>query len=143
LKNASNRNKISSLVISAVILIIAGYLVNEITPIIKRIATSSFVLVTGGYSILAMAVSYYFIDVLNIKSGVKFFAIVGMNPLFIYLFSHVGGAKLVKRVFQPFSGIVQNFDLPLLAGILNSLITWFFLWYICYWLYRKKILIKI
>jgi len=29
------------------------------------------------------------------------------------------------------------------AEIITSLMTWAFLWYICYWLYQRRILIKI
>ena len=29
--------------------------------------------------------------------------IVGMNPLFIYVFAHVGGGKLIYDIIKPFS----------------------------------------
>jgi len=29
------------------------------------------------------------------------------------------------------------------VGIIQSLIVWFLFWYICYWMYKKKIFIKI
>jgi len=35
----------------------------SITPIIKKIATSSFVLVSGGFSMLVLLLSYYLIDI--------------------------------------------------------------------------------
>jgi hypothetical protein len=89
-----------------------------------------------------MALSYYVIDILNFKQ-VKFFAIVGMNPLFIYLFAHIGGAKLISRVFTPFTGILDGLINSFGVEIINTLFTWAFLWYLCYWLYRKRIFIKI
>lgn len=135
--------KISVLTIAALILLFSGYMLDNFTPIIKRISTSSFVLASGGWSLLAMALSYYLIDILKFRRGVWFFAVVGMNPLFIYLFAHIGGARLMNRVFQPFTGVLDGITGTLTADIINSLFTWAFLWYICYWLYRKKIFIKI
>ena len=67
--------------------LVAGYSLDSITPIIKRISTSSFVVVSGGWCLLAVALSYWLIDVKKIHKAIKFFVIVGMNPLFIYLFS--------------------------------------------------------
>jgi len=72
-----------------------------------------------------------------------FFAIIGMNPLFIYLFAHVGGSELIYQVFKPFTMGLFSWMGELTAQIITSVLTWATLWYMCYWLYRKKIFIKI
>lgn len=135
--------KLRVLVIAGIIALAGGFLLDPITPIIKRISTSSFVLASGGWSLLAMALSYWMIDILNIRKPVMFFSIVGMNPLFIYLFAHVGGSDLVSAVFRPLSNTVFGEGSPLFAGILTAILSWGFLWYICYWLHSKKIYIRI
>lgn len=138
--------KIRTLVIAGVIGLVTGYALDllNITPIIKKIATSSFVLVSGGYSILALCFSYWLIDVKKeFSSGSKFFIIVGMNSIFIYLFMHVGGGGIIYEIFTPFTNALFSWAGPLTAGIMTSLAVWVSLWYICYWLYKNKIFVKL
>jgi len=135
--------KIRILLIAGVIALIAGFSLDYVTPIIKRIATSSFVLASGGWAILVLCFSYWIIDVKKITTGIKIFTIVGMNSLFIYLFANVGGGGLVSRVFIPFSKGLFSWGGNLTVGIVNGLVTWAALWYICYWLYKNKVFIRI
>lgn len=137
------KKKMAIMAISGVVLLILGYSFSSLTPIIKRISTSTFVLASGGYTILAMLLSYWFIDYMQFPKRILFFSVVGMNPLFIYLFSHVGGAALVRKIIYPFSTGLFGWTGEWTAGMITSLLTLAFLWYICYWMYKKKIFIRI
>ncbi len=137
------KKKIQLLVVAGVIGLVIGYGMSPFTPIIKRIATSSFVFASGGWALLALALCYWLIDVKGYQRGVLFFAIVGMNPLFIYLFAHVGGAHLLSRIALPFSNAVFGWLGELAAAIMLSLVVLVMLWYLCYWLYKRKIFIRI
>ncbi|MFC2113063.1 acyltransferase family protein [Bacteroidota bacterium] len=142
----SDRNghqKLKILIIAGVAGLVIGYGLGYITPIIKRISTSSFVIVSGGWTILALAFSYWLIDLKKKTRLAWFFAIVGMNPLFIYLFAHVGGADFIESIIHPFSMGLFGWMGELTAQVLTSIIVLFLLWYICYWLYKKKIYIRI
>lgn len=143
ISDRNNGQKVKILLIAGVIGLAIGYGLNFITPIIKRICTSSFVIVSGGWSVLALAFSYWLIDVKKIQKWAVFFAIVGMNPLFIYLFSHIGGGQLIYNVVKPFLMGLLSWTGVLTAQIFTALITWYLLWYICFWLYKRKIFIKI
>ena len=143
LSEKSSQQKLRILLIAGVIGLALGYGLNPITPIIKRICTSSFIFVSGGWTFLALALSYWLIDIKGWKNGVWVFAIVGMNPLFIYLFSHIGGADLLRNVVQPFTYSLLGWTGDLSTEMITSLITLYLLWYLCYWLYQKKIFIKI
>ncbi len=82
-------DKIRLLIIAGLSGLAIGYSLDlfGITPIIKKIATASFIFTSGGYAILAMTFSYWLIDVKKIfVNGSKIFRIVGMNCIFIYLF---------------------------------------------------------
>jgi len=135
--------KIKILVVAGVIGLIVGYGLDPITPIIKRISTSSFVIVTGGWCFISLALSYWIIDVLKIQKWSTMFAIVGMNPLFIYLFSESGGASWLYNIVIPFSMGLFSWMGETEVKILTAFIVWPLLWYICYWLYKRKIFIKI
>lgn len=66
--------KLKMLLVSGVIALILGYGMDlSITPIIKRIATSSFVLVSGGYCLLVLALLYRWIDIKNHSKQLLFF----------------------------------------------------------------------
>jgi len=136
-------NKIKILAGVSLLLIIIGYALDPLTPIIKRICTSSFVIVSGGWCLFALGLSYWVIDVLKIHKWSKFFAIVGMNPLFIYLFAETGGTEWLHRIVKPFTMGFFNWLGDINAQLLTSLVVWGVLWYICYWLYQKKIFIRI
>lgn len=139
----SARQKLSILVVAGIIGLGAGYALHPITPIIKRIATSSFVFASGGWTLLALAFSYWLIDMMKQKRWSLFFAVVGMNSLFIYLFCHIGGTQVVKSCVKPFSVALFGWTGELPSEILTSSITLLALWYLCYWMYKNKVFIKI
>jgi len=143
MSDKTDKYKLSALFIAGAAGLIIGYGLNPVTPIIKRIATSSFVFASGGWTFIALAVSYWIIDILKFRKGVLFFAIVGMNPLFIYLFAHVGGADLVFDIFKPMAHSLFGWTGDLGVEIITSVLASFSLWYICYSLYKRKIFIKI
>lgn len=116
-----------------------------ITPMIKRIATSSFTLVTGGWCLLALLFFYWWIDLMGHRRFIRFFTIVGMNSIFIYLFFEI----VVHRWLYDYantlvSGMLAPLHLPTgLVLIFGASVLFAFQWYLCYWLYKKKIFFKI
>jgi len=140
-RNANQKLKI--LIIAGLIGLVLGYALSPVTPIIKRICTSSFVIVSGGWTLLTLAFSYWLIDIKKRQQWSQFLRVVGMNPLFIYLFAHVGGAVLIESVIHPFTFFLFGWMGTLTASILTSAMVLFLLWYICYWLNKKKIYIRI
>jgi predicted acyltransferase len=143
MSSKTTNQKLKILIISGLTGIVVGYSLSFTTPIIKRIATSSFVLVSGGYTLLTLAFSYWMIDINKYKKGTLFFAIVGMNPLFIYLFAHVGGAEFIANIIHPFTSTLFSWTGSLTAEILASLVVIYLLWYMCYWLYKRNLFIKL
>jgi len=141
-----DNKKIKYLVVAGVVCLITGYVMDwTITPIIKRIATSSFTLTSGGWCLLALATCYWWIDLKNHRKHLAFFIIVGMNSIFIYLFFEIVG----HRWFNEYAGAISNG----LMGIVNIphalmlIVTPLFIfaleWGLCYFLYRKKIFFKL
>ncbi len=141
--NKTNKKKFVFLVIAGVIALAVGYSLNPITPVIKRISTTSFVFVSGGWSILALALSFWLVDILKYTKGVLFFSVVGMNPLFIYIFAHVGGAKLINQVIHPFTSTIFKYTGELGVNLITTSLSTLGLWYICYWMYSRRLFIKI
>jgi predicted acyltransferase len=135
--------KIKMLAMAGLVGVVVGYALNPVTPIVKRICTSSFVIVSGGWCLLALALSYWLVDVKRFQKWAKFFCYVGMNSLFIYLFTETGGAEWLAQIVKPFTLGVFGWTGELSARIVTSLAVWGLLWYLCYWLYNRKIFVKI
>ena len=138
----SQQQKIFILLGLGVCAVALGMVLDPFTPIIKRICTSSFVIVSGGWCLIALALSYYFVDVLKWRRGPTFFMYVGMNSLFIYLFCHTGGADWMQAIVKPFIDFLCLWSGEIGTPIFTSLAVWLGLWGICYWLYRQKLFFK-
>jgi len=52
-------------------------------------------------------------------------------------------AQFVSKIFAPFNKVLFDWTGDLTVEIMTSLATWAALWYICYWLYKNRIFIKI
>ena len=141
------KSKIKYILVFGAVTLAAGYSLDilNVTPIIKRIATSSFTLVTGGWCLLALAFFYYWIDVLKHRRFLSFFTIVGMNSIFIYLFFEIVVSRWLRDYTNTIvTGVLSPTGLSLSTVMIIAALTLFLLqWYLCYWLYKKKIFFKV
>ncbi|HEY5825788.1 MAG TPA: DUF5009 domain-containing protein [Cyclobacteriaceae bacterium] len=139
-------DKIKKLLLAGLACLMLGYLLDwTMTPIIKRIATSSFVLASGGWCLFALALSYRWIDIKNHRSHLEFFTIVGMNSIFIYLFFEIVGSRWFNGYVATITnGLMSMAHFPEgLMLIITSLCIFSLEWGMCYFFYRKKIFFKL
>jgi len=81
--------KAAYLAAAGVALVVCGWLWNLQFPVIKKIWTSSFVLVAGGYSCLLLAAFHSVIEGLGWRMWARPFVWIGMNPITIYMMSEL------------------------------------------------------
>jgi predicted acyltransferase len=132
--------KVLYLVLAAIILMIIGRIWNIAFPINKNLWTSSFVCFVGGLSLLLFSIFYLIIDVLEYKKWAIFFVVIGVNPITIYLTGRIVNFGAATKFF--FGGLISLFPetwTPLIEGIGITAVAWAFL----YFLYKKKIFLKI
>ena len=143
----SNKKKIQPMLIAAIICFILGYGLDwaGITPIIKRIATSSFTLASLGWCLVEISFCYWWIDIKGHKKDLEFFTIVGMNSIFIYLFFEIVGDRWFTGYISAISnGLMGFIHTPeMLKLIISSLCVFTVEWFLCYFLYKKKIFFKL
>ncbi len=115
------------------------------TPIIKRISTSSFVLASGGYVLLILAALVWLLDIRRRTRFAWVFVVIGMNPIFIYLFFESVGKQWLNGTVDIFvGGAARSAAVPAdLTAVIVALATLAFEWYLCYWLYQRKIFFKL
>ena len=143
----SEKTKIKYLALAGLASLFVGYALDilAITPIIKRISTSSFVLVSGGYVLLIMALLFWINDVKKYAKYSWLFTVVGMNAIFIYLFFETIGHQWLNNFVAIFVKGFLGFT-PLSAGIIaviSAIVTLLLEWSLCYWLYKRKIFFKL
>lgn len=146
LSEKPGNEKVKWLLISGFTILLIGYGMDlTITPIIKRIATSSFVFASGGWCLLALALFYWWIDVKDHKKRLQFFIVVGMNSLFIYLFIEIVGSRWFNGYIGKITdGLLNMVSMPTyLVGIIGSLVIFTLEWRLCRFLYKNGIFFKI
>lgn len=143
----SSNNKTKTIVYWGICAIALGYIMDiaGITPIIKRIATSSFTLASLGWCLLSLAACYYFIDVKKSKENLFFFQVVGMNSIFIYLFFEIVGDRWFNGYIGAIAkGLMEIIHIdPWIQSIMTCIVIFLLEWSICLFLYRKKIFFKL
>jgi predicted acyltransferase len=140
---ASPARKLRGFVLLGLIGASAGFALDSVTPIVRRIATSSFVIETGGLCLLALALAYGLVDVLGLRKPAMLFAVVGMNPLFIYVFTQTGGADWLWKIATPFGLGLFGWAGQRAGLAATSLIVLALLWGLCYWFFRRRIFIRL
>ncbi|HUQ65771.1 MAG TPA: hypothetical protein VM101_06440, partial [Flavitalea sp.] len=139
--------KIRKLIFAAGIALIIGYTLDlaGVTPIIKRICTSSFILVSAGWVLLALAWLYWITDVKMYNRYAWLFVMVGVNAIFIYMFYETVGHLWFNGVVAIFvKGFTAMINTPeKIQNLLSAMVTFCVELYLCYWLFKRKIYIKI
>lgn len=136
------RKKLVVLILTGAGLIIPALLLNPFYPVIKNCWTSTYNLLTGGISFILVAIFFLIIDVWGLKKWSFFFRVIGLNSIFIYLIS-VGNLVEVSHTTESFLGWIispageNTGQLIFVTG--NIILCWLLL----YFMYRKKIFIKV
>ncbi|NUM56849.1 MAG: DUF1624 domain-containing protein [Candidatus Hydrogenedentes bacterium] len=118
-----------------------GYLPGDLKyPIIKRLWTSSYVFVAGGFSLVLLGAFIYVIDVLQYKRWTPMFMWIGMNPLLIYMSTNILDYQALARRFVggPIEEAAGNFG-PMLVAVVSLSISVLIVRY----LYQKKIFLRL
>lgn len=140
------KNKIKQMVYWGLGMLLVGYTLDilQINPIIKRIATSSFTLVSLGWCILFFAASYYIIDMKQNKN-ILFLRTLSLNSIFIYLFFETAGGGWLNPYVKKFAfGLLNSFtNSETLIAIVGCTLIFSIEWGLCYFLYKKKIFFKL
>lgn len=139
----TDMQKFKILAVAGLIGILLGVGLDPITTIVKRVGSSSYVIVSAGICLVLLALSYWIVDMKKVAAIPKFFVIVGMNPLFIYVFDQFGGTSVLLKIAKPFAYGLLSWTGDVGVDFLKAILGWLMLWYICYWLYHHKILIKL
>ena len=126
-------------------LIAAGLLLHfaGICPIVKRIWTPAWTLFSGGVCFAFLAAFSWLTEVKGWRRWAFPLVVVGMNSIAAYLIDHlwtdfVFDSLRIHLGTAPFLVFGPNFE-PLLSGATVLAIFWLIL----YWMYRRKLFLRI
>ncbi len=131
--------------VAGALLIAAGLLLHftGICPIVKRIWTPAWTLLSGGVCFLFMALFAWVIDVRGYRKLAFPLVVVGMNSLAAYLIAHLF-QQLVESSFRINLGShVLNVFGPSIEPFFVGMLTLATYWVILLWMYRRNIYIKL
>ncbi|HKQ76690.1 MAG TPA: DUF5009 domain-containing protein [Blastocatellia bacterium] len=138
-------SKVKWLVCAGMIGLVSGWLIGwtGICPVVKRIWTPSWVLFSGGWCFLLMAAFYALIDVKGWKRWAFPLLVIGMNSIAAYCVAELlpgfFSATLKTHLGQDSFKVLGEAYEPLLIGGCVLIVYWAIL----YWMYRRKIFLRI
>jgi predicted acyltransferase len=128
------------LITGGCVLLAAGYLWALQFPIIKAIWTSSFVLVTAGYSAILLGVTHHMVDVWKWQRWATIFTWIGANAITLYILNQsvverIVGGDLAASFDRALTKGAGGFSLNILALLLAIMLARF--------MYRRKIFVRV
>ncbi len=135
------------------ILFLLGLFWSHYFPLNKRLWTSSYVLYTGGLAYFIYGILYFIVEIMNRKKWANIFMYLGMNAIIIFSLSvfitksfyllKVPGTKTTIHGWIYYNLFVSQLGNNEFASFLYALSVVFFYILVAWWLYRKKIFIKV
>jgi predicted acyltransferase len=117
-----------------------GFLWGFQFPIIKRIWTSSYALVAGGYSCLLLGAFYQVVEIWQWRTWCRPFVWIGMNPITIYLaFNLLHFDEIANRLV---GGPVQK-TLGVWGELLHALVVVGIMLALVRFLYQRKVFLRL
>lgn len=112
----------------------------SIAPIVKKIWTPSFAVFSTGWTLIILAGFLYVIDVRGYKKWTFPLLVIGMNSVAMYVMHYLMDGWVAKTLYthigrDAFRGTFGPFYLSALVFTV--------LWLIAYWMYKRKIFIRI
>ena len=137
--------RLKRLILAGVVSLALGWIlgVTGICPVVKRIWTPSWTLFSGGWCFLFLAAFHGWVDVMGRRLLVFPLIVIGMNSIAAYCMDHLFG-RFIRGSLETHLGsgffmlLGPNYE-PLLRGILFLLV----LWLILYWMYRRKLFLRV
>lgn len=137
--NTSHLYKLKMLFGIGTAMVIVGWLWGLQMPVIKKLWTSSMVLVSSGYCFWLMGLFYYWIDYKNHRGGTTWLKVYGMNSIVAYMSANIVNFSCVSQSL--FFGLKQYLGIyyPVWITVCNVSI----IYVILYLLYKHKLFLKV
>jgi predicted acyltransferase len=141
----TNQDKLKQFLIYGLSLLVVGFLLNlsGVCPNVKRIWTSTWVLFSGGWCFLLLSLFYFLVEIKGKNSWFEFLKIIGVNSIAAYVIAHTLvyfiADNIPVHLGKNYAQIFGEHYEHIVSGALVLFLEWLVLW----WMYKKRIFIKI
>ena len=137
--------KVQRLLIAGIAGLAAGLLLNAlgVCPLVKRIWTPTWTLFSGGWCFLLLAGFYAVIDVWGFKKPAFPLVVIGMNSIAIYCLVHWIEGFIITSLRTCFGQAWPRVFGETFAPITTGAAALLVFWLILYWMYRRKIFLRV
>ena len=128
------------LLMAGSILIITSVAVSPFYPIIKKLWTVPFIMLTAGISYILLSAFYFLIDVKGYQKWTLFFRVFGMNSITIYMGNKILNFRHTSNFFLGWTNthFTEQWGAVCMAiGVLALQ------WSLMYYLYKRKIFLRV
>lgn len=144
-RESSPQQKLLKLSVAGLICLILGFGLDYfgVCPSVKRIWTPAWTLYSGGWCFLFMAGFYGVIDVQSFRSWAFPLKVIGMNSIAAYLIAHLFDNFIEKSLHIHFGKEAFKILGVELEPLLLGLAILFVFWLILFWMYQRKLFLRI
>jgi predicted acyltransferase len=115
-----------------------GWILSPFIPVVMKMWTTSYAVMTAGWASLMFAFFFWFIDVRGNKRWTLPLVVIGMNAIFIYLFMSIIPVGKIMGVFSaPIAAKLGSF-----GDLFSALSVFAVAWLLLFWMYKRNIFIK-
>ena len=145
LRESSPTVPMKKLVLAGVIGIAAGLVLHftGICPVVKRIWTPAWTLFSGGACFLLLAGFSWILDIRRWRSWSFPLTVIGMNSIAAYLIAHLWEGFIISSFRIHLGAEAFKIFGPGLEPFLRGWAVLLVFWLVLYWMYRRKIFLRI
>jgi heparan-alpha-glucosaminide N-acetyltransferase len=114
-----------------------------VCPIVKKIWTPSFTLVSGGLCLLTLGLLYAVVDLAGWRRWAFPAVVVGMNSIAAYAMIHLIAHWTLENYLRHFGPEMFTIFGPPFEPLLQNLAVGAFIWLICFWMYRRELFLRL
>jgi len=122
----------------------AGFQWDATFPVVKKLWTSSFVLVAGGFSMMLLGLFYLVIEVIGLRFWAWPFVWIGTNAITLYLLSNLMGyGRIAARLVGGDVSVWLNDHVATgMGGLVQALVSLGIVFVIARFFYKNKIFLR-
>ncbi|NRD72821.1 DUF5009 domain-containing protein [Shewanella sp. VB17] len=132
--------KAMSMLLVGILALVSGWCLDFAIPVNKDLWTSSFILVSSGWSIILLAIFYVVIDVLKWQKIAFPFMVIGCNAIIIYLLSSLINWQYTATSL--FGGVMNAFP-SLSHNLIATFSLLFVQWLLLFLMYQRRVFFKV
>lgn len=135
LRTTDGMGTVRLLLATGATLLIAGLLLTFAEPLIRRIWTTSLVLVSSGLSFWSLSFFYYFLDIRKQRKWAFPFVVIGANSIVAYM--------LGEQWVQTWTRLLGEYLAPELGELLGAIIAFLTLWGLLALMFRHRYFVRV